>query len=74
MKDELLTYFMDQTDKRFEMIQGDVKAISRNLEDLRSFKAEMLVSSRWVSLIISAVCGLATMLLSAYLSFRNTHG
>jgi hypothetical protein len=70
MDNELQKYFMKETNKKFEDLQKDISSIQAQLSDLRSFKVAMMVSSRWVSLIISAVCGLATLLTSAWISAK----
>ena len=55
--DELVRYFMERTD-------GRLSAIDEKLSSLAEFKIQMLVSSRWVSLIISVICGLVSLAVS----------
>lgn len=76
MKNDLLDYFVEQTDKKIDALVGEVKEIKTSLQDLAQFKVQMMVSSRWVSLIISAICGLATFIgtigVTIYLSKSET--
>ena len=61
-ENELLHYFVEQTNERF-------KAIDEKLSDLTKFKIEMIVSARWVALIVSSVCGLLSLAVSVSVSF-----
>lgn len=61
---------MEDTDRKIEKLDAKVTSIEDKLDDLKAFKIEMMISSRWVSIIISAVCGLATMALSAFVSYK----
>jgi hypothetical protein len=73
MADEkLLRYFIDQTDKRFDQLGEQIQGLHSRLDNLNEFKVKMIVSSRWISGLISASFGLitlsASMGLSIYLS------
>lgn len=52
----VLKYFIEETNRRLERIE-------KALEDLRSFKAQMMLSSRIVAVATSAVVGVATSVL-----------
>ena len=68
--DNLLKYFMGETNKRFDSIET-------KLDDLGKFKISLIAQSRLTSLIISALCGFITMAATvamAYFMFRPPHG
>jgi uncharacterized protein YlxW (UPF0749 family) len=67
--EELLKYHIRDTEKRFEELKDSVQSLEEKLDDVAKFKAEMLVSARWVSLIISAVCGAVTMVTTALVEY-----
>lgn len=52
----VMRYFIYETNRRLEKIE-------KKLDDLSKFKAEMLVSARIVSLIISSVTGIAASII-----------
>lgn len=73
----LLKYFIDETNKKIDDLKADVsegrketREVRDKLSDLQAFKVEMVVSARWVSLLVSAACGLLTMLATAYLNHK----
>jgi hypothetical protein len=67
--EKLLEYYIQHADKRFEAIEKKQDATNAKLEDLGKFKAEMLVSSKWVSMIISASFGLVSLGLSLWIAW-----
>jgi hypothetical protein len=76
MDRELLEYFRDETNRRFEELRQDIKDLTTKVDekvnDLQQFKVSMIVSSRWISLIVSAVCGLITLLVTVGLTIWST--
>jgi hypothetical protein len=61
---KLLRYFMEQTEKRFDKVDSGFAAIHTRLDGLNEFKIKTIVSTRWVSGIISAAFGLVTLSVS----------
>lgn len=68
MTDKLLDYFMQETNRRFEelsiSLRNDIGEMKEILSDLTKFKVEMMVTARITSLVVSAACGLATMVVT----------
>lgn len=65
MTDEkLFSYFIEQTNKRFDKVDENFKSLHKKFDDLTEFKTTMQVtarvSSRWISTIISILVGIAT--------------
>jgi hypothetical protein len=59
---DFLRYFVEQTNERF-------RSIDEKLADLTKFKVEMIVSARWVAMIVSSICGLLSIAVSVSVSF-----
>lgn len=55
--EQLLKYFMEATNGRLDGIEA-------KLDDLTKFKIEMLATARITSLVVSAVCGFITMVVT----------
>jgi hypothetical protein len=72
MSEELLKYHIQDTGKKFDDLNDSLKMINSRLDDVQAFKMEMIISARWVSLIVSALCGLVTMTGSAVLNYFLT--
>jgi hypothetical protein len=74
---QLLRYFMEQTDKRFDKVDGNFAALHDRLDTLNDFKVRTIVSTRWISGIISASLGLLTFCVTVgttiYLSRLERH-
>lgn len=58
---KLLRYFMEQTEKRFDKSDAQMVMLHSKIDGLNEFKIRMLVSSRWISAIISTGFGIITM-------------
>lgn len=67
--DNVLKYHIENTNKQFDEIKESLHEIHDRIDDVQKFKAEMLISSRIVSVIISAVCGFLTMIATTILSY-----
>jgi hypothetical protein len=52
---------MEETNRKLD-------SMDEKLEDLQKFKMEMMISAKWVSLVVSSVCGAITLIVSAYLT------
>lgn len=76
MNDErLLAYHIEQTGDKFAEVRDELKTLNEKIDALHEFKITLLVNTRWVSLIVSAVCGLVTMIATTALSyFVQKHG
>lgn len=57
MNDELLKYFMEETNRELHQIK-------ENLEDLKQFKISMMASAKLTSMIISSCFGVVSLALS----------
>lgn len=68
--EKLIEYFINETNKTRDELKSEIRLIQERLNDLQKFKVEMIVSARWVSLIVSAVCGLLTMIVSAVITLK----
>ena len=67
--EQVIKYHIDNTNKQFDEIKGSLHEINDRLDEVQKFKIEMLMSSRWVSLIISAACGFVTLTVTAILNY-----
>lgn len=67
--EELLKYFIRETNEKLNSIENKMSTMGDKLEDLQRFKSEMMVSSRITSLIVSGICGFLTMLASLLLVY-----
>jgi hypothetical protein len=67
--DELLKYFIEETNKKFDGVSEKLDGVHQKLEDLGKFKIEMLVSSRWIALIVSSVVGVITLVATLTVTF-----
>ncbi len=63
--DELLKYFMTETDRR-------LGGIEEKLDDLTKFKAEMIATARLTSLMVSGVCGFITLVVTVFVTWAAT--
>lgn len=67
--EELLKRHIQETDKNFEDVYDSLVLITAKLDDLREFKTKLIVSSRFFSLVVSAVCGIITLLASSFVTY-----
>lgn len=70
---QLLEYHIKDTNEKMAALRVDLRQIDRKLDDLTKFKVEMIVSSRWVSLLVSSFCGLLTLVVSTYIALKTGH-
>jgi hypothetical protein len=59
--EQLFRYFIQETDKKFDELKGDIADVKEQLKDLSKFKAEMIATARTTSFIVSAICGAITL-------------
>ncbi len=68
--EKLLQYFISETDKKIENlrddIKGDIKDVRTAVEELSKFKVEMIAGARLTALIVSAICGLLTLVSTVF--------
>lgn len=60
----LLRYFMEQTEKRFDKMDANAASLHLKLDSLSEFKIRSIISTRWISGIISTGFGLITLCVS----------
>ncbi len=73
--EQLLKHHIHDTERRFDAVDNSLDHIFGKLDDLHHFKVEMLVSARWVSLLVSVVTGFVTMVVTTALSYYlQKHG
>lgn len=69
MADEkLLRYFMDQTEKRLDLLSTQVEGLHEKMDSLNEFKVKTIVNSRWISVIVSSALGAVTLISSIVVS------
>lgn len=68
MQEELLKMYREYNDKRFDEVRADLQDIRLRMEEVNNFKVEMIASSRTVSMVVSAICGLMTLLATIYIN------
>lgn len=69
--EQLLDYFMKETNKRFDTVDDQFASIASKLEDLVKFKIQMMTSTLWTSVIVSGLCGLLTMLATVWIAVKT---
>lgn len=67
--EELLKRHIQETDRNFEDIHKDLHQLTKQIEDLRDFKMKLLISSRFFSLLVSAICGVVTLIASSFVTY-----
>lgn len=59
-----LDLHIKHSETQFKEIRSDLKKIYTRLNDLRSFKTEMITSAKWISFIISGATGVFIILMT----------
>jgi tetrahydromethanopterin S-methyltransferase subunit G len=67
---ELLTMYREYNDKRFDEVRKDLQEIQEKLNEIHDFKVQMIANSRLVSMVVSAVCGLVTLIITTIVSIK----
>lgn len=65
----LLEHHIRETNRRFDKMERQQERVIEALGDMNEFKTKLIVSSRWVSLIVSSVLGLATMVGTGFVNY-----
>jgi hypothetical protein len=77
MADDFAEYVRDETNRRFDEVREDIRALAKTVDErlteLQEFKISMVVSTRWISLIVSAFCGLITLLVTVAVTVWATN-
>lgn len=68
--EQLIKYFIEQSNRTISEIRSEMHAMNEKLLDLQKFKAEMMISSKWVSFIVSGVTGVIMLLISVALNYK----
>lgn len=66
---DLLEHHIEETRRQLDDVKAELKNIRDRLDDLHRFKADLIASSRTVSLIVSAVCGFITLIATTVATF-----
>lgn len=64
MDKDLMNYFIDQTNSRFDKFEAKI-------DELNKFRFSIIAQSRLTSLVVSAACGLLTMLGTLWLAYKT---
>ena len=68
--EQLIKYFIEQSNRTFSELRSEMHTMNEKLLDLQKFKAEMMVSSKWVSFIVSGITGVIMLLISVFLNYK----
>lgn len=66
----LLNYHINETNQKFAEIKEDLEQIRERLDKLSEFKIDMIATSRTVSFIVSALCGILSLLVTTLVSLK----
>lgn len=69
--EQLLSYFIEETNRKFDALHGAVSGIETKLDDLTKFKIEMVATARLTALVTSALCGLITLLVTLFVALAK---
>lgn len=69
MEDDL-KFYREYNDRRFDEIRSDIRDLATRLEELNEFKISQIATSRTISVVISAICGLITLIVSSFLTVK----
>ena len=67
--EDVLQYHINETNQNFRDIRNDLKSINEKLDAVNEFKISTVITARWVSLIISSVCGLITLVATGVVDY-----
>lgn len=71
-EETLLSNHMRTTEKRFDKLDRDIRFIGSRLDDLSTFKAEMIFTARTASLVVGGICGFVSLVASSVVAFLIT--
>lgn len=72
--ENLLRYHIATTEKQLDALRAELNAIEMKIDNLNEFKTKTVVTARYVSLVVSAVAGFCTMVISAIVSYLIQKG
>jgi hypothetical protein len=72
--EQLLKLHAEHTKERLDNLHDDLREVKDKLDALQNFKIETIVSARWVSFMVSTVCGFVTMIGTAVLTYFIERG
>lgn len=72
--ENLLRYHIATTEKQLEALKKELDAIDEKIDKLHEFRTRTIVTARYISLIVSAISGFATMILTATISYLIQKG
>jgi len=72
--EKLLQLHAAHTKERLDDLHEDLRQVKEKLDALQNFKIETIVSARWVSFMVSTVCGFVTMIATAILTYFIERG
>lgn len=61
MEQKLLDYHIKETNKSLDDIYEEISEIRKSISQFSEFKVSMIAQTRVISLVVSAACGLLTM-------------
>ena len=67
--ERLLQMHIQVTEKRFDEFKEQMDKLIVKIDELNDFKTSLIVSSRFFSLVISAVCGMITFIASTIITY-----
>jgi hypothetical protein len=67
--EKLIQYFIQQSDRNFSEFREELKHVNGQLNDLQKFKAEMMTSSKWISIIISSAGSAITLIVNLLINY-----
>lgn len=68
--EHLLKMYQEYSDRKFDEIREDIHEIRQKMDEIHEFKVTSIATSRTVSMIVSAVCGLVTLLVTSFLTIK----
>lgn len=67
--EDLLRYHIKTTEKQLDILKAELTLIETKIDNLHEFKTKSIVTARYISLIVSAIAGFCTMILTTAISY-----
>ena len=67
--ESLLKHHIHETERKFDDIHETLVNIDKKISDLGDLKVKLIVTSRFFSLIVSMICGMATLIASTVVTY-----
>lgn len=61
---DITKYFMQQTDKKLDELKYEIKSLEAKMDELITFKIQMLTSAKGTSMLWSGVIGATTIIIN----------